>query len=279
VTGGDARFGSGAAGGTPRTGGITGSQTTGSQTTGSETTGSEAPGPSEAPRLRAHEAYTLREMRWWDIEPVLGLEHALFPEDAWSRQMFWGELAHARGPGATRRYLVAETGGAYGPESLAGYGGLAAVAGTGDIQTIGVLPAHQRAGLGARLLAALLSAAAADFRCHEALLEVRVDNARAQRLYERFGFAPIGVRRGYYQPGNVDALVMRLDGLDRPELRERLGRLARTDRHGPAGEPGPHHPPDRFDHPGTAEHSGTADHPRNAQTHGHGTHGNHGIHD
>ena len=42
------------------------------------------------------------------------------------------------------------------------------------------------------------------------MLEVRVDNTRAQKLYERFGFEPIGFRRGYYQPGNVDALVMRL---------------------------------------------------------------------
>ncbi len=39
---------------------------------------------------------------------------------------------------------------------------------------------------------------------------MRVDNTRAQKLYERFGFEPIGFRRGYYQPGNVDALVMRL---------------------------------------------------------------------
>lgn len=50
----------------------------------------------------------LREMRWWDLEPVLALEHALFPEDAWSAGMFWSELAHARGPQATRRYVVAE---------------------------------------------------------------------------------------------------------------------------------------------------------------------------
>ena len=49
----------------------------------------------------------LREMRWWDIEPVLELEKDLFPEDAWSRGMFWSDLAHARGPEATRRYLVA----------------------------------------------------------------------------------------------------------------------------------------------------------------------------
>ena len=48
----------------------------------------------------------LREMRWWDIDPVLELERDLFPEDAWSRGMFWSELAHARGPEATRRYVV-----------------------------------------------------------------------------------------------------------------------------------------------------------------------------
>lgn len=51
----------------------------------------------------------LREMRWWDLDTVLALEHALFPEDAWSRGMFWSELADARHPGATRTYLVAET--------------------------------------------------------------------------------------------------------------------------------------------------------------------------
>ena len=164
-------------------------------------TGPDVPGRASAGRP------ALREMRWWDIGPVLALERELFPEDAWSAGMFWSELAHARGPAATRRYLVAAeapTGG------LVGYGGLAAVGGTGDIQTIGVLPAHRGTGLGSRLLSELLSAATA-FGCAEVLLEVRVDNAPAQRLYERFGFDPIGVRRGYYQPGNVDALVMRLD--------------------------------------------------------------------
>lgn len=79
----------------------------------------------------------------------------------------------------------------------------------GDVQTIAVARDHQGTGLGARLLAELLRAATA-FECHEVMLECRVDNVRAQKLYERFGFEPIGFRRGYYQPGNVDALVMRL---------------------------------------------------------------------
>ena len=154
----------------------------------------------------------LREMRWWDIDPVLELERDLFPEDAWSRGMFWSELAHSRGPEATRRYVVAEKDG-----RIVGYAGLAS-AGTAsdsdsaagaDVQTIAVARDHWGTGLGATLLTELLRAATA-FECAEVMLECRIDNIRAQKLYERFGFAPIGFRRGYYQPGNVDALVMRL---------------------------------------------------------------------
>ncbi|MEU5215586.1 ribosomal protein S18-alanine N-acetyltransferase [Streptomyces sp. NPDC020807] len=151
----------------------------------------------------------LREMRWWDIEPVLALEAELFPEDAWSAGMFWSELAHSRGPGATRRYIVAESADATGRQRLVGYAGFAAAGGLGDVQTIAVARDQWGTGLGARLLSDLLHHATA-FECDEVLLEVRVDNTRAQKLYERFGFEPIGFRRGYYQPGNVDALVMRL---------------------------------------------------------------------
>ncbi|WEP00237.1 ribosomal protein S18-alanine N-acetyltransferase [Streptomyces sp. FXJ1.172] len=142
-------------------------------------------------------------MRWWDIDRVLELEKDLFPEDAWSRGMFWSELAHARGAEATRRYLVAEE------DGIVGYAGLAASGDQADVQTIAVARAHQGTGLGGQLLTELLRAATA-FECHEVLLECRVDNVAAQKLYERFGFEPIGFRRGYYQPGNVDALVMRL---------------------------------------------------------------------
>lgn len=115
------------------------------------------------------------------------------------------ELAHARGPQATRRYVVAED----AAGRLVGYAGLAAAGDLADVQTIAAARDQWGTGLGARLLTDLLRAATA-FECAEVLLEVRVDNTRAQKLYERFGFEPIGFRRGYYQPGNVDALVMRL---------------------------------------------------------------------
>ncbi|MER5862598.1 ribosomal protein S18-alanine N-acetyltransferase [Kitasatospora sp. NPDC002040] len=155
-------------------------------------------------------AARLRSMRWWDIEPVMELELRLFPEDAWSRGMYWSELADT-GPGGTRHYTVAVA-----PDGgIVGYAGLMAVGAEGDVQTIAVAEGHQGAGLGARLLADLV-AESARRQCAELLLEVRMDNPRAQRLYERFGFEPVGIRRGYYQPANVDALVMRLDNPKEP---------------------------------------------------------------
>ena len=148
---------------------------------------------------------TLRPMRWWDIEPVMELEQRLFPEDAWSRGMFWSELAENH-PGGSRHYTVATTvdGG------IVGYAGLMAIGSEGDVQTIAVDDRHQGHGLGATLLTDLIEESARR-GCAELLLEVRIDNFRAQRLYERFGFEPVGIRRGYYQPAGVDALVMRLD--------------------------------------------------------------------
>lgn len=147
-------------------------------------------------------APTLRAMRWWDIAPLLVLEHDLFPEDAWSAGMFWSELAEPE----THHYVVAED----ASGTIVGYAGLAVVGGDADVQTIGVRRDLWGTGLGADLLADLLAAARKQ-GCGHVLLEVRVDNVRAQRLYERFGFEALGIRRGYYQPADVDALVMRCD--------------------------------------------------------------------
>ncbi|MDQ1641642.1 MAG: [ribosomal protein S18]-alanine N-acetyltransferase [Actinomycetota bacterium] len=143
---------------------------------------------------------TLRAMRWWDLEAAVALERGLFA-DPWSPETFWSELA---GVPDTRHYLVAEDGGA-----VVGYAGLFATRHQADVQTIAVASAQQGSGLGGVLLEALI-AEASRRGCAEVLLEVRVDNMAARRLYERFGFEQISVRRGYYQPGGVDGLVMRL---------------------------------------------------------------------
>jgi len=51
-------------------------------------------------------------------------------------------------------------------------------------------------------------------------LEVRVSNKPAQLLYERFGFAPVGMRKNYYQ--DEDALVMWATDIDTPAYSERI---------------------------------------------------------
>ena len=54
-----------------------------------------------------------------------------------------------------------------------------------------------------------LVAEASRRRAIEVLLEVRMDNAAARQLYAKLGFEVIGTRRGYYEQGRVDAVVMR----------------------------------------------------------------------
>ena len=152
-----------------------------------------------------------RRMRWWDIPGIILLEHAAFPDDAWSVGMFWSELAES----TTRYYLVAEEysdsdsedAEAGGPR-LIGYAGLLVGVGEAEVLTIAVDPGFEGGGLGTVLLTELMREAARR-DCDDVVLEVRVDNERAQRLYRRFGFEGIGVRKGYYQPMNIDALVMR----------------------------------------------------------------------
>ena len=142
----------------------------------------------------------LRAMSRADLPVVHELEQVLFPEDAWSTEMLGGELADQP---RTRHYVVAQDPGG----EIVGYAGLAAAGGQADVQTIGVRADHRRSGVGAALLTELLDEAAR--RNSEAVfLEVRADNDGARRLYERFGFAEVGLRRRYYQPSDVDAIVM-----------------------------------------------------------------------
>ena len=60
------------------------------------------------------------------------------------------------------------------------------------------------------LLRALLAQAAAR-GVHDVFLEVRADNPVAQALYASEGFLEVGRRPRYYQPDDVDAVVMKLD--------------------------------------------------------------------
>jgi ribosomal-protein-alanine N-acetyltransferase len=143
----------------------------------------------------------IEKLRWWHLEEITPIEADLFDVEQWSSGMFWNELASGH------YYLVAKD----ADGRVAGYAGLA-VTGPDEawVQNIAVRRDAQRQGIGRALLEALL-AEAARRRVGTVLLEVAVDNAPAQKLYAWYGFDPIGIRKGYYQPSNTDALVMRRD--------------------------------------------------------------------
>jgi ribosomal-protein-alanine N-acetyltransferase len=140
----------------------------------------------------------LGRFRWWHVDQVLPIEADLFGAEQWSPAMFWNELANGH------HYLVATD----DDGTVLGYAGLAvAPPDEAWVQNIAVRRDAQRRGVGRLLLEALL-AEAARRGVRSTLLEVAADNGPAQRLYATYGFEPIGVRRGYYQPSNTDALVM-----------------------------------------------------------------------
>lgn len=137
-----------------------------------------------------------------DLDAIMAIENASFPADAWSRESMAAELATEHS-----QYLVDEDAG-----EIIGYAGLRSIRGNADadIQTIALLEARRGEGRGRALLRTLLAEASAR-GAREVFLEVRADNPGAEALYLSEGFDEIARRPRYYQPENVDAIVMKLD--------------------------------------------------------------------
>ena len=134
-----------------------------------------------------------------DLDAVMALEQAAFPASAWERATMAAEIASEWG-----RYLIAVD----GDGRALGYAGLRAVGVEGDVQTIAVAEDARGRGIGRALLAELLDEAGRR-GVRELFLEVRADNQVARGLYASVGFEEIGVRPRYYQPEDVDAIVMK----------------------------------------------------------------------
>ena len=148
--------------------------------------------------------WQLRRATAADVDKIMALETSIFENDAWSTEMMTRDVTD---PGCY--YLVAFP--PDSPEHIVGYAGLQAAQRSpeSDIQTIAVVKEARGRGLGRVLMLSLLTEARKR-GAREAFLEVRADNPGAQHLYRSLGFEDLGVRRGYYQPDNVDAIVMRL---------------------------------------------------------------------
>jgi ribosomal-protein-alanine N-acetyltransferase len=134
------------------------------------------------------------------VDALMRYEQQMFGTEAWSRASYLAELADRR----NRYYVAAE-----GPDGeLLGWAGVLVIADTAEIMTVGVVPTARRVGTGRKMLDVLLAEAVAR-GANEAFLEVRTDNEAARAMYRAAGFDEVGIRRGYYAGGSVDAVTMR----------------------------------------------------------------------
>lgn len=138
----------------------------------------------------------IRRMTAADIVSVAELEARVFSVP-WSEQGFADTLYRE-----DVLFFVA-----YEEEKLLGYAGVYCTADEGEITNIAVSPSARRHGVGHALMEALVNALA-DRQIDRIVLEVRVSNEAAIRLYEQMGFAVAGTRKNFYEKPLENAYVM-----------------------------------------------------------------------
>jgi ribosomal-protein-alanine N-acetyltransferase len=179
---------------------------------------------ARALRRPVGDGVVIEPLRRRHLAQVMPIEAAAYPT-SWSRNVFESELDQVRD--GTRYYLVARVG-----KQVVGYAGLWFVPDPeghqAHVTNIVVAESHRRAGVATRLMIAL-AATARRRGCVAWTLEVRARSTGAQALYRRFGFAPAGVRKNYYErrdgAGREDAIVMWCHDLGTRDYASRLEQI------------------------------------------------------
>ena len=139
----------------------------------------------------------LRRLEAGDLDRIEAIERDSYPTP-WSRSMFDAEM---RKPSSLARGAFTEENG------LVGYAFVSRYVDAWHVMNVAVVPDLRRRGIASALLERLFAVTATDPR-RGYTLEVRMSNTGAIKLYERLGFEPRGVRRGYYTDNREDALIM-----------------------------------------------------------------------
>ena len=155
----------------------------------------------------------IERMTHADLGAVQAIEKASFttpwPSYAYRNELETNRLAH---------YVVVRAG-----REVIGYAGVWLMVDEAHVTTFAVAPAWRRRRVGERLLLAILDLSLAR-GAREATLEVRLSNLGARRLYEKYGFRPVGIRPRYYSDDHEDALIMTTEPLAGPAMTARLAR-------------------------------------------------------
>lgn len=166
-----------------------------------------------SPGISAEEPAELEilRMRRRHLKGVMAIERQVYPRP-WSPNLFISEMSEPR----DRVYLVAKIG-----KSVVGYAGVMVNGEEAHVTTIAVDPAQHRRKIGTRLMFELIGESIR-MEASAVSLEVRVTNYGAQRMYARFGFRPVGIRKNYYMETGEDALIMWADEIRSGDYERRL---------------------------------------------------------
>ena len=168
------------------------------------------------------EPIVIEEMRRKHLADMLPIERDAYPKP-WSRAVFESELEQVRS--GRRHYIVARR-----RRVVVGYAGLwispDPAGDQGHITNLVVAVEHRRRGVASHLLGSLATVAI-ERGCVALTLEVRVSSTGAQELYRKFGFAPAGVRKRYYE-NTEDAIVMWCHDIQTEGYARRLRELGGT---------------------------------------------------
>ena len=168
----------------------------------------------------------IEPMRVDDLPAVESIERASFTTP-WPRQAYRSELENNR----LAQYLVVRAG-----DTVIAYAGMWMMVDEAHITTFAVHPAWRRRRIGEQLLLGLIDIARAR-HAREVTLEVRLSNLPARRLYEKYGFRPVGLRPNYYSDDREDALIMTTEPISAPRMIARIDALRAELASTPAPEP------------------------------------------
>lgn len=119
----------------------------------------------------------------------------------WSEKSFFEETKNP-----LAMYYVARE------EEIAGYCGFWKVSDEAQVTNIAVLPKYRKKGIASKLIEKMLNECS---EMKQIVLEVRQSNDAAIRLYEKYGFTKVGVRKNFYRAPREDGIVMIFDNLPR----------------------------------------------------------------
>lgn len=140
----------------------------------------------------------IEKMALYHLDDVMEIEETCYGAHHWARESFVNEIDNA-----ISEYLCAVN----EENKCIGYLGLWKIVDEAHITNFAVNPKYQKQGVGHFLIVNAIETCYRE-KIKYITLEVRTSNERAKRLYEKFGFKSLGVRKKYYQDNNEDAIIM-----------------------------------------------------------------------